>query len=73
MDKVPNNLIEYINAAIKENWDGERAEVSINEIENTMGMKTTFQKIRDLFVNYGWCVDHRATITDSWLVFTIKK
>ena len=73
LDKIPDSVIEYINKTIVKNWNGETSEVTLEEILNN-GYKVNPQKIQDLYANYGWSVEHKATRSNEqheWLIFSI--
>jgi hypothetical protein len=73
LDKISDVIIEYINKAIVKNWNGETSEVTLDEILSN-GYKVNPQKIQDLYANYGWSVEHKATRSNEqheWLIFSI--
>lgn len=73
MDKVPDKLVEYLNKAIKAHWDGDKARINVETIREDTKLAVNYQKILDLFRNYGWDVDYKTTEDNDYLVFTIEK
>ena len=73
MDKVPDKLVEYLNKAIKAHWDGDKARINVETIKKDTSLSVNYQKILDLFRNYGWDVDYKTTEDNDYLVFTIEK
>lgn len=76
MNEVSDNVVEYLNKAIQANWDGKKAKVMIGVTEKSIGAKINYRKIKELFADYGWCVDYNKNIVindDEWLIFTVRK